>query len=73
MHGRVHQEERPFKCSQCDKNYKVEHLVKRHERTHTQQEPIICLQCGKFLTSQEGLKKHTEIHRANNTELKLYP
>ena len=42
---RLHQEERPFKCTHCNYASKTQNNLKLHMRTHKDLAPLKCPQC----------------------------
>ncbi|KAG8432077.1 hypothetical protein GDO86_018828 [Hymenochirus boettgeri] len=54
-------EERPYKCSQCDKSYRHAGSLVNHKKTH-QIGQYACLICQKEYSNPMGLKNHLRIH-----------
>jgi uncharacterized Zn-finger protein len=62
METHLEQDERPFKCSSCDKRFgKKEHL-QRHFLVHTGEKPFRCAICQKCFARKDTLKSHTIVH-----------
>ena len=55
-------EEKPFSCSQCDRNFESEKDLLEHERIHTEEKPYSCSQCGRNFESETILLEHERIH-----------
>ncbi|XP_042310115.1 uncharacterized protein LOC121923616 [Sceloporus undulatus] len=56
-------EEKPFKCSDCGKSFRMKDKLVRHHKTHTGEKPYGCLDCGKYFSTKYGLFRHHRIHR----------
>ncbi|KAL1005165.1 hypothetical protein UPYG_G00055430 [Umbra pygmaea] len=55
--------EKPHRCSECGKAYKMADCLERHLRTHIGEKPFVCACCGKALSNSANLKIHMrEIH-----------
>uniref|UniRef100_A0A182MX22 C2H2-type domain-containing protein n=1 Tax=Anopheles culicifacies TaxID=139723 RepID=A0A182MX22_9DIPT len=69
------EEEKLFKCDQCDKAFATEHLLKSHGTWHENiaKKNICCKICNLFFTSQPSLKKHRALHHptTESTEANL--
>ena len=64
QHKFVHTDEKPEKCSQCDKSFKYKMQLKRHmRRIHGNQDyNIVCETCGKAFKNKECLAAHRQVH-----------
>ncbi|KAG8548721.1 hypothetical protein GDO81_024463 [Engystomops pustulosus] len=56
-----HQEDRPYKCNQCDKSYRHAGSLVNHKKTH-QIGLYVCLICQKEYSNPMGLKSHLRTH-----------
>uniref|UniRef100_A0A1A9X5Q2 C2H2-type domain-containing protein n=1 Tax=Glossina brevipalpis TaxID=37001 RepID=A0A1A9X5Q2_9MUSC len=54
-----------FKCSMCDKRFKLRYQCKRHELIHKEAKQFVCSfeGCNKSFTEQYYLKRHQDIHQ----------
>ena len=55
-------EEKPFNCSQCERNFESETDLLEHERIHTEEKPYSCSQCDVNFESATDLSVHERIH-----------
>jgi len=60
-HGRLHEEDRPFKCAQCSKVFTQKYYLRRHFRTHTGVKPFHCVHCHKLFTQKGSLTRHLKL------------
>ncbi|KAM8834613.1 uncharacterized protein ACB058_016171 [Synchiropus picturatus] len=59
---RVHNQEKPFNCSVCDKNFVDHSSLKCHMRTHTGEKPFTCSVCCQSFRIVADLKNHMRKH-----------
>ncbi|XP_064536260.1 zinc finger protein 436 [Drosophila montana] len=55
-------QDRPFRCRQCEKRFKRQDDLNRHNRTHTGEKPYACTQCCRRFVRSDHLKKHQQTH-----------
>lgn len=60
---RRHRDERPYKCTECEKNFTEHHALRKHMRLHTGEKPFTCETCGKAFADCSNLTKHKKIHQ----------
>jgi len=62
-HKIVHSDDKPFKCSKCEKTFKRMAALKEHLRnTHTDEKHFQCLICQYACRDRRNLKTHMLIH-----------
>uniref|UniRef100_A0A3B4UVP1 Zinc finger protein 11-like n=2 Tax=Seriola dumerili TaxID=41447 RepID=A0A3B4UVP1_SERDU len=57
-------EEGRFSCSDCDKSFKFQSLLKAHQRIHTGEQPFLCSQCGRRFSFKQSLERHKQTHKS---------
>uniref|UniRef100_A0A8C1NYT3 C2H2-type domain-containing protein n=1 Tax=Cyprinus carpio TaxID=7962 RepID=A0A8C1NYT3_CYPCA len=60
-HKRIHSEQRPYKCTECQSTFICSTSYKRHMLTHRPERPFLCT-CGKGFTYRGALLAHQRIH-----------
>ena len=62
-HGRIHADEKPFRCLKCEKKFRCSHNLKTHRRIYNHsKKPFSCLKCEKKFSQSQHLKIHERIH-----------
>lgn len=59
---RTHSLLRLFKCSRCNKDFKILRLLRLHEGLHNDIKPFNCDVCGKGFAGKAHIKSHLKIH-----------
>jgi hypothetical protein len=54
--GQQQQNDRPFKCDQCQQSFNRNHDLKRHKRIHLAVKPFPCGHCEKSFSRKDALK-----------------
>lgn len=60
-HMRVHNNDKPFACTQCDYRTSYKNNLSRHILRHRNDRSFECCECRKSFNSNEALKKHKKI------------
>ncbi|XP_068163326.1 zinc finger protein 11-like [Antennarius striatus] len=53
-----------FSCSDCEKSFKFQSLLKAHQRIHTGEQPFLCSQCGRRFSFKQSLERHKQTHKS---------
>ncbi|CAL4201475.1 unnamed protein product, partial [Meganyctiphanes norvegica] len=56
------EQNKPFKCTLCNKGFKLKTGLQQHEGTHSTDRPYICTECGKLFRQPTHLQQHMRIH-----------
>ncbi|XP_059215765.1 zinc finger protein 239-like isoform X2 [Centropristis striata] len=57
-----HKEEKAFKCSECNKEFKRQDHLVLHMRVHTGEKPYSCDFCGKTFSQNSSRTVHMRVH-----------
>ena len=64
-HARIHTDEKPFACGECDMKFGNRTVLKNHMLTHTTVREIFqCDQCEKCFLTKSGLWQHRRSHKS---------
>ncbi|XP_072798643.1 zinc finger protein 75D-like [Vicugna pacos] len=63
LHQKERAGEKPFKCQECGKSFRVSADLIKHQRIHTEEKPYKCQQCNKRFRWKSDLNKHLTTHQ----------
>ncbi|XP_006874081.1 PREDICTED: zinc finger protein 75A [Chrysochloris asiatica] len=63
LHKKDRAGEKPFKCPDCGKSFRVSSDLIKHQRIHTEEKPYKCQQCDKRFRWSSDLNKHLTTHQ----------
>ncbi|XP_058426166.1 zinc finger protein 75A-like isoform X2 [Diceros bicornis minor] len=63
LHKKERAEDKPFKCQDCRKSFRVSSDLIKHQRIHTEEKPYKCQQCDKRFRWSSDLNKHLTTHQ----------
>ena len=62
QHPRCHSTEKPYKCKECGKAFRLRQKLTLHQSIHTGEKPFECKECRKAFRLNSSLIQHLRIH-----------
>uniref|UniRef100_A0A8C4XRW2 C2H2-type domain-containing protein n=1 Tax=Falco tinnunculus TaxID=100819 RepID=A0A8C4XRW2_FALTI len=59
---KLHTEEKPYKCTECGKDFKGYSRLLNHLQTHMREKMFECVECGKSFRRKGNLVVHQRVH-----------
>ncbi|XP_069509228.1 zinc finger protein 684-like isoform X2 [Ambystoma mexicanum] len=61
-HQKIHNREREYPCTDCEKSFMRKHHLVEHKRIHSGEKPYECTICGKNFCRSGALNRHVKTH-----------
>ncbi|XP_029016204.1 zinc finger protein 585B-like isoform X2 [Betta splendens] len=58
------EQEKSFSCSDCERSFKFQSLLKAHQLIHTGEQPFVCSSCGRRFSFKQSLERHKQTHKS---------
>ncbi|XP_031618031.1 transcriptional repressor CTCF-like [Contarinia nasturtii] len=71
-HMKSHSEERPYKCSVCERGFKTLASLQNHVNTHTGTKPHMCKYCDSCFTTSGELVRHVRYRHTHEKPHKCH-
>lgn len=52
----------PYRCRDCDKEFRILRYLEKHRRIHTGEKPYQCCYCGRQFNDWPNMNRHKRIH-----------